>query len=358
MTGDLDGRTAERREDAGTRPGNTTLRVANTALLSVTAFEAPCAVTSEEIDDRLAPARARLKLPRGLLQRLTGVLTRRWWDDGTGYVDGAVAAGAKALAHAGVAPERVGLLVNTSVTRSHLEPSVAVAVHHGLGLPSSCLNFDLANACLGFVNAMSLAAGMIDAGQIDYAVIVDGEDAGPTQRTTIEALNAPDATREDFNRQFATLTLGSGAAAAVLGPADRHPGGHRVLGGVTRADTAHPELCVGGPDGMYTDTQGLLDHGLALVLAAWHEARAEWDWASMDRYVTHQVSAVHTHAVAQALGLDTARVPLTFPRWGNVGPAALPMTLAAEADSLAPGDRVLCMGVGSGLNTAMTEIAW
>jgi 3-oxoacyl-[acyl-carrier-protein] synthase-3 len=41
-----------------------------------------------------------------------------------------------------------------------------------------------------------------------------------------------------------------------------------------------------------------------------------------------------------------------------VGPASLPITLAAEADNLSAGDRVLCMGVGSGLNTAMTEIVW
>jgi 3-oxoacyl-[acyl-carrier-protein] synthase-3 len=34
------------------------------------------------------------------------------------------------------------------------------------------------------------------------------------------------------------------------------------------------------------------------------------------------------------------------------------MTLAAESQSLGAGDRVLCMGVGSGLNTAMLEIAW
>ena len=49
---------------------------------------------------------------------------------------------------------------------------------------------------------------------------------------------------------------------------------------------------------------------------------------------------------------------MTFPKWGNVGPASLPMTLAQEAQTLSAGDRVLCMGVGSGLNTTMMEIAW
>jgi 3-oxoacyl-[acyl-carrier-protein] synthase-3 len=72
----------------------------------------------------------------------------------------------------------------------------------------------------------------------------------------------------------------------------------------------------------------------------------------------HQVSTVHIKAIVDALGLDRRTVPLTFPTLGNVGPASVPITLAAEADNLSAGDRVLCMGVGSGLNTAMTEIIW
>ena len=159
-------------------------------------------------------------------------------------------------------------------------------------------------------------------------------------------------------QEFATLTLGSGAAAAILGPADLHPGSHRILGGVARAGTEHHELCVGGIDGMYTDAQGLLDGGLQLVVQAWNEAQEDWQWADMDRYITHQVSTTHTNAIIEAVSLDPTKVPQTFPRWGNVGPASLPMTLAAEAQTLTTGDRVLCMGVGSGLNTAMLEIEW
>ncbi len=68
-------------------------------------------------------------------------------------------AGAKAMAEAGVQPGQIGLMINTSVSRAHLEPSTAIAVHHQLGLPSSCHNFDVTNACLGFVNGMQLAVG-------------------------------------------------------------------------------------------------------------------------------------------------------------------------------------------------------
>ena len=78
------------------------------------------------------------------------------------------------------------------------------------------------------------------------------------------------------------------------------PSGHRILGGVTRAATQFHELCVGSVDGMFTDAKALLKGGLDLVVSAWKEASAEWNWSSMDRYITHQVSSVHTNAIVKA----------------------------------------------------------
>lgn len=328
------------------------------ALLSVATTIASRITTSEEIDRRLAPALKRLRLPKGLLQRVAGVHERRNWGEGQTFDDAAVAAGQRALAQAGIEPGQVGLMINTSVTRKHLEPSVAVRIHHGLGLPSSATNFDIANACLGFVNGMSLAAQLIDSGQVKYAVVIDGEDADEIQTNTIDRLGRPDIGRKDFMSEFASLTLGSGAAAAVLGPADEHPGGHRILGGVTRAATQFNDLCVGSVDGMFTDAKALLKGGMELVVSAWTEARRDWSWSHMDRYIMHQVSDVHMNAILKAIHLDRSRVPTTYPTLGNVGPASIPITLAQEAQNLRSGDRVLLMGVGSGLNTAMMELAW
>jgi 3-oxoacyl-[acyl-carrier-protein] synthase-3 len=244
------------------------------------------------------------------------------------------------------------------VTRKHLEPSVAVRIHHGLGLPSSAINFDIANACLGFVNGMALAGQLIDAGQIDYAVIIDGEDADEIQVNTIERLGREGIKRKDFMSEFASLTLGSGAAAAVIGRADLHPEGHRMLGGITRAATQFNDLCVGSVDGMFTDAKALLKGGMELVVSAWKDAKRQWSWSKMDRYIMHQVSSVHTNAIVKAADLDATRVPVTYPLLGNVGPASIPITLAQEASKLVRGNRVLLMGVGSGLNTSMMEIAW
>jgi 3-oxoacyl-[acyl-carrier-protein] synthase III len=97
---------------------------------------------------------------------------------------------------------------------------------------------------------------------------------------------------------------------------------------------------------------------MELVVSAWKEATRDWNWQGMDRYIMHQVSDVHTNALLKAVGIDRSRVPLTYPKYGNVGPASIPITLADEKERLQPGNRVLLMGVGSGLNTSMLELAW
>src|ERR687893_764024 len=264
--------------------GNATHRFGNTAVLALQTTDATRVVTSDALDDALADTYRRVGLRPGLLERLAGIRERRWWGEGVTFVDGAAEAGAKAISESGVDPAAIGLMVNTSVSRRYLEPSTAVAVHHALGLPRSCQNFDVTNACLGFVNGMELAAAMIDSGMVDYALIVNGEDARPVQERTIELLNRPDTVTKDVLGHFATLTLGSGAVAMVLGRADRHPEGHRLIGSVSPAGTEHHELWTGDNDGMQTDLKGLLAAGLQLSEELWADAAPEFDWSGgMDR---------------------------------------------------------------------------
>ncbi|MEA2009543.1 MAG: 3-oxoacyl-[acyl-carrier-protein] synthase III C-terminal domain-containing protein, partial [Actinomycetota bacterium] len=84
----------------------------------------------------------------------------------------------------------------------------------------------------------------------------------------------------------------------------------------------------------------------------------ELGWLDVDRYIFHQISQVHTTMLCERLGIDIAKVPLTFPLLGNVGPASIPITLSMEADSLQSGDKVLLMGIGSGINTSVMELTW
>jgi 3-oxoacyl-[acyl-carrier-protein] synthase-3 len=314
-------------------------------------------VTSAEIDERLEPFYERVGARPGVLDLLAGVHERRQWNEGFSFADASAAAGEEAIRAAGVDRRRIGLLIDSSVCRARLEPSTAVTVHHMLGLSPTCMNYDVSNACLGFLNGIHLAGIMIESGQIDYALVVDGEGTREIHDNTIDRLNNLGETAEDLSENFASLTLGSGAAAMVIGRHSANPGSHAVLKGFFRAESRHHELCVGSLENMRTDTRALLDAGTELAKVAWDYADPD-DWLDMDRYILHQVSKVHHAAMIDVLGINPERTPLTFPTFGNIGPAAIPFTLAHYAHTLTEGDRVLCLGIGSGLNAGVLELVW
>ncbi|MFC5138977.1 3-oxoacyl-ACP synthase III [Actinomycetospora rhizophila] len=325
-------------------------------------LDAPHVVTSSFLEDQLAGTFERLRIAPGLLERLSGIRERRLWDEGTMPSEVAARAGERALRDSGVCRDEIGALINTSVSRDHLEPSTASIVHGLMELPPEAVNFDLGNACLGFLDGMNLVSTMIEAGQIDHGLVVAGETSRFAMEGTIARLAGDAATRRMFHEQFATLTVGSGAVAMVLSRADG-PGGHRFLGGLGRASTAgNAGLCVGQGDEMRTDSKGLLVAGMELAGRVWKEAVAAFDWdaTGYDTYCLHQVSKVHTGAVVDQLGLDADRFPSIYPQFGNIGPAGVPTVLskAVEDGTVTDGSRVMLMGVGSGINAAAAEVRW
>jgi 3-oxoacyl-[acyl-carrier-protein] synthase-3 len=338
------------------------MRFENVSILGVAHVDAPIRVTSREIEDQLAPVIKRLGMKEDLLRDVSGIEERRFWEEGVQPSDVAARAGEQAISATGIDRDEIGILINTSVCRDYVEPSTACIVHSNLGLPETCMNFDLGNACLGFINGMDMVGNMIERGQLDYGIVTNGESSRFSTEKTIELLQDPGIDEQTFRANFATLTLGSGAAAMVLGRSDRAEGGHSFKGGVNLAATEHCRLCYGQVDGMITNTRELLVAGLELATRTWAKAAGEFGWtvADFDQFVLHQVSRGHTDKFAAVLGLDDDKIYRLYPRFGNIGPAGVPIVLSklAEEGRLADGDRVALMGIGSGLNCTMAEVIW
>ena len=334
----------------------------NVAVQSLAAIEPPIRLTSNEIGQRLGPTLKRFGLPESLIEDRTGIEARRIWEEGTLPSDAATLAGEKAIAESGVDRCDIGLIINTSVCRDYLEPSTACIVHGNLRLSSKCLNFDVGNACLAFMNGMDIAARMIERGDIQHALIVDGESSGPITEATINRLLDNNVTEAQFRSQFASLTLGSGAAAMVMSNAKLGGNDHRYTGCVHRAASEFNQLCKGQMDWMETDTRVLLKEGLTLGRETYAAAVEAMGWRIdlLDHLVLHQVSRVHTEAVIELMGLEPHRVHKIYPELGNIGPAGVPIALAhaVQLGKICDGDRVALLGIGSGLNCAMAEIHW
>ena len=338
------------------------MKFENVSILGVAHEDPPHRVTSNEIGLRLQPTLKKFGLSPEFLGSLTGIQARRLWGPDVSFSQAAALAAEKVLSQTGLDRRRLGVLISTSVSKEYLEPSMACLVHGLLKLEPDCVNFDVGNACLAFVNAMEIIGNMVERGQVDFGIIVDGEGSRYTLERTIERLLAPECTVETLRDNLATLTLGSGGAAMILARSDLAPEGRRVTGSVSLAATEHSGLCRGGLDGMTTDAAALLTAGVELARQTWRKAGAELGWTAenLDHLIIHQVSRANTVKLCQTLGLDEGKMFLTFPEYGNVGPAAVPLTLskALEAGRVNPGDRVALMGIGSGLNCTMMEVIW
>jgi 3-oxoacyl-[acyl-carrier-protein] synthase-3 len=334
----------------------------NVVIQSLVAVDAPIKMTSAEIGERLRPAIERLGIQPGLIEKTSGIEARRIWITGTQPSDAATLAAEKVIDEAGIDRNEIGVLINTSVCRDYLEPSTACLVHGNLGLHERCLNFDIGNACLAFLNGMDVAARMIERGDVNYALVVDAESSGPITETTIKRLLQPGVLKQQFREEFASLTLGSGAAAMVMSRRELVPHGHSYLGSVTRAATEFNKLCYGQMDRMVTDTGTLMTEGLKLAAKTFDATREALGWVveELDQFIIHQVSKAHTESLMKLLGLDSEKVHRIYPELGNIGPAGVPIALvkAVELGKIRRGDRIALLGIGSGLNCSMAEIVW
>jgi 3-oxoacyl-[acyl-carrier-protein] synthase-3 len=334
----------------------------NVSIVSVRHVDAPHRVTSAEIQERLAETMQRLGMRSDLLESVVGIRERRFWDEGFEPSDAATLAARAVLDDTGLDPAKLGTLINTSVCRDYIEPSTACLVHGNLKLPETCTNMDVGNACLAFFNGIEIVGNMIERGQIDYGLIVDGESARFLTESTIERLRRPSTDMKTFYEEFASLTTGSGAVAMLLARSDLVPDGHRFKGTVSLAATEHNRLCLGQVDHGWTDTNGLLMAGIELSSRTWKKAQEElgFDDSDVDQYCLHQVSLVHAHQLATSLGVNIEKALLIVSEYGNIGPASVPMVLSMALDlgRIKDGDRVVLAGIGSGINCIVAEVIW
>ena len=344
---------------------------------------APCVVSSDELEERLAPVYHELHIQAGQLFQMTGIQERRFWDPGYTVSQGATAAAEHALRESPVPADAIDMLIYGGVCREHFEPATACHVAAGLKraghiIKESAHVYDVSNACLGVLNGLLDIANRIELGQIRAGMVVSCETARDIVDTTITRLtNNP--VMEEFKTAIATLTGGSAAVAVILsdgsfGESDRR----RLRGAVVENAPEHHMLCRWGleahPDGQAngaeaslrefasTDAAAVLEHGVALGSRTWDIFLTEMEWSveSVDRTVCHQVGSAHRDAMLRTMGLSHEQDFATYEYLGNTGTAALPVAaaLAHERGFLAPGHSVGLLGIGSGLNCIMLGVDW
>ncbi|HEY8210264.1 MAG TPA: ketoacyl-ACP synthase III [Myxococcaceae bacterium] len=324
-------------------------------LVTIAGWAPPRRLSTEELERTLANSG---RLPDLAVAQRSGVVERRVSEQGLDILDMALQASRKALAQAeaqGVSVEDLDLILYCGVCRQYVEPATAAVLHGMLGLKRATA-FDVSDACLGFIDGWMVADAMIATGRARRALVVSAEAGTHYGRLAMKAL----MDGGDPRVHFASLTLGDGAAAAVLAPRGGRPDG--FLKGMRETHGEHHDLCVipRSEEPMTSHASRLLSVGLRHFE---ENARAVihasgWKVDDVDLVVPHQASSLVIERGREALGISPDKVAVTVDRFGNMASVAVPFALAnaLEEERVGKGSKVLITGFGSGLGVGMLSL--
>jgi 3-oxoacyl-[acyl-carrier-protein] synthase-3 len=257
----------------------------------------------------------------------------------------ATAAAREALHHAGAAQTEVDAVILATSTPDQAFPATALRVQAALGITGG-FGFDLSAACSGFVYALSVADGMIRAGQVRGVLVIGAEVFSRIL---------------DWTDRTTCVLFGDGAGAVFLRAAADSAGAPGILSTHLHADGQLGDLlyvdgAVGRPDQPGTlamHGREIFRHAVVKLADAVQEALDAngLTGADIDWLVPHQANLRIIEAMGKRLGLPPERVVVTVERHANTSAASIPLALAEACQDgrIKPGHLVLMEALGGGL---------
>ena len=287
-----------------------------------------------------------------------GVFERRFADEKTCSSDLCYAAAERLIADNNVDKSEIDLLVFLSQTPDYRMPATSIILQDRLGLPQSCVAFDMQLGCAGFCYALSVVYGMMQGGNIRKALILDGE--------TRSKVYSPKDRRSAF-------IFGDGGVAAMVernekfgkswfslnSDGSRHDlimikgGGYRNMS----SEETLKERVVDEYGNIRSDEQGYMRGGDVfnfVIREIPRDIKKTLEFSGVDKdtidyIVFHQANNFINSYIAKKMKLDTDKIPHTIEKFGNTSSVSVPLTIVSELKDKLEGNKTLLLsafGVG------------
>jgi 3-oxoacyl-[acyl-carrier-protein] synthase-3 len=301
------------------------------------------------------------------IRQRTGIVERRWVEEGQEPVDLAENASRQALAAAGLEPEDIDCILLGTLSPQADFPGTSFFLQEALGLEDTpCM--DVRAQCSGFLFALQLADGLVCSQKYRRILVVGCE---------VHSTGLDISTRG----RDVSVIFGDGAGAVVVeANADDHDPSE-ILELRLHAQGKHARrLWVEAPGSGLTParlTHDMIDdarifahmegrfvfkHAVTRMPEVMLETldAASVKLADVDLFLFHQANLRINEFVAQKLEIPSEKVFNNIERYGNCSAGSIPMLLA-EAERtgrLARGQLVSTTGFGSGFSWASALIRW
>lgn len=320
--------------------------------------------TISEVEEKIAAnSPADIRLPHGMISRVTGVEQVYVMPDDWQASDLAVAAAQKLILEQDIDLNTIDLLLFASASQDLIEPATSHIVAAKLGINAPVM--DVKNACNSFINGVEVANAFIRSGSYKRILVASGETPSRGVRWNIP-------NRETYLTSFPGFTMSDAGAAGLIENTDivqknrsaELPLAEIIGCGFTAMSEAWDVgmLPTGGSmnprgfDRTYFEIDGgrlfkafeLLGSEILDTTIAKHNLT--WDEFSM--IAVHQVALPYLDEVKSQLGIPDGKTLITLDTHGNIASASLPLQLkkAQETEMVKPGDLVALVGLAGGIS--------
>lgn len=316
----------------------------------------------------------------------TGVETRYYVDPGTATSDLGVAAARQALTMAGISKDEVDLVVFATMTPDHYFPGSGGLLQSKLGMPPvPC--FDIRQQCVGFLYGLQLVDAHIRSGMARTALLVGAEihtgfmPYSPAQWDHLYGNDGVRPAREEYERltrfRHLIVLFGDAGAAVVLKAVD-DASGQGIIDTILHTDgqdydrlyvpgTGFAHRPYVGPEQLARgDTIPVMDGRYVFKMATtrmMEVAREILDrngigLGELSLLLMHQANRRINEFVQRGLGVADDKVIHNIQKYGNTTAATIPLLWdeAARSGRLKPGDLVLMVAFGAGMNWGATLV--
>lgn len=289
----------------------------------------------------------------------TGIKERRIADPDMMGSDMAAEACRNALDMAECTPEEIEMLIVGTVTPDYRLPSEACVVQEKLGLVNA-VAFDIAAACTGFINGLSLASSVIESGQAKKVMVVGCERLSSItnyeDRSTCvlfgDAAGAAVLSAEtNGSGVISTFMKSDGRLARLLW---MEVGGTRVPYDHNNLENGKDKIMMIGSDVFKVAVREMCNAAQKVV----EQAGLTADDISL--VVPHQANIRIIDALTKRLKVDKSRVFQNIEMYGNTSAASVPLALdqANRQGILKSGDHILMVAFGGGLIWGAALVKW
>jgi 3-oxoacyl-[acyl-carrier-protein] synthase-3 len=289
----------------------------------------------------------------------TGIRERRIAGPEEGTCSMSVEACRRAMAHAGVGPEEIDLIIVATSTPDYFCPPVSSMVQDRLGAARAGA-FTLVAGCTGFVYGLITASQFIETGLYEKVLVVG-----------VETLSAA----VDWEDRGTCVLFGDGGAAVLIEASDQPTG---VLSSELGSDGSDWDALIapgyGTAQPFCEETLRNRDQYLKMdgrrifkfatrkmtdaVINVVQDSGLSWD--DIDLVIPHQANARIIELATRRLKISPDKVMVNIDRYGNTSAASIPLALcdALEEGRLKSGDHVVLIGFGAGLTWAAAVLHW